>query len=151
MPSSTHDGLARVLLVEDNLGDVLLMQEALADAGVNCQLEVLSDGAAALASLQRQIEDRAGEFPALILLDLNLPKVDGHEVLRVLKSHPTLRRIPVLILTSSQAQRDIALSYELHANAHLCKPAGISGYIALAGMIESFWLKSVLRCSPSLA
>ena len=150
MPHRTRHGIATILLVEDNPGDVLLMQEAMEDAGTVCRLEVLSDGIAAVAALRQQAESRAPDLPALILLDLNLPKLDGHGVLRVLKAHPTLRRIPVLILTSSQAERDIALSYELHANAHLCKPADIGGYIALARMIESFWLKTVLRCSPSL-
>ena len=151
MSHRTRNGIATILLVEDNPGDVLLLQEAFEDACVECRIDVLSDGAAAVASLRQQAENRTPNLPALILLDLNLPKLDGHEVLRVLKAHPTLHRIPALMLTSSQAARDIALSYELHANAHLCKPADIGGYIELARMIESLWLKTVLRCGPSLA
>jgi CheY-like chemotaxis protein len=132
-----------ILLVEDNPGDVRLTQEALHDAKVRNTLHVVSNGMEALAFL-RQTGKYVGELrPDLILLDLNLPQMGGGEVLDEIKKDENLRRIPVVVLTTSQAEQDIVKSYNLHANAYVVKPVDLEQFIIVVKSIESFWLEIV--------
>ena len=133
-----------VLLVEDSPGDVRLTQEALKDAKVHINLHVASDGAKAMAFLMREGEYAKAPRPDLILLDLNLPKKDGREVLEDIKEHPTLKTIPVVVLTTSSSEADILRSYQLHANCYITKPVGLEGFLTVVKSIDSFWL-SVVR------
>ena len=136
-----------ILLVEDNPGDVRLTQEALRDAKVRNTLHVVSNGVEALAFL-RQIGQYAGALhPDLILLDLNLPQMSGNEVLEHIKQDEELRRIPVVVLTTSQAEQDIVKSYNLHANAYVVKPVDLEQFIIVVKSIESFWLE-IVRLPP---
>ncbi len=129
-----------ILLVEDSPADVDLTREALDDAKVRNTLHVVSDGVAALEFLQRQGQYADVPRPDLILLDLNLPKKDGREVLAEIKDDPTLRRIPVVVLTTSEAEQDIIRSYDLHANCYITKPVDLEQFIAVIKSIETFWL-----------
>jgi chemotaxis family two-component system response regulator Rcp1 len=133
----------RVLLVEDNPGDVRLTQEAFRDATRSIHLDVVSDGVEALAFLRRQ--DRYGKVarPDVILLDLNVPKLDGREVLAQIKSDMSLKTIPTIILTSSDREADILRSYELQANCYLNKPVELDAFEALVKSINDFWLTKV--------
>jgi CheY-like chemotaxis protein len=132
-----------VLLVEDNPGDVRLTIEALRDAKVKNQLTVASDGIEALALLRGTTSaKRAGPFD-LIVLDLNLPKKNGREVLAELKSDSKLKHIPVVILTTSEAERDICESYALHANCYVTKPLDFEQFMQVVQSIEHFWLSVV--------
>lgn len=130
-----------ILLVEDNLGDVRLTQEALREARTPLRLHVVRDGVEALAFLRREEGYRDAPRPGLVLLDLNLPRKDGREVLTELKSDESLASIPVVVLTSSQAESDIERSYRLHANCYVAKPADFEQYLSAMRMIEEFWLK----------
>lgn len=130
---------AEVLLVEDNPGDVVLTKEAFAAAGTGNNIHVAKDGEEALAFLRREGGFADAVRPDVILLDLNLPKKDGREVLEGIKADENLRRLPVVILTSSKAERDVAIAYDLHANAYIVKPGDLSGFIDLAKAIEDFW------------
>jgi CheY-like chemotaxis protein len=132
-----------ILLVEDNPGDARLMQEALAEARVRNRLHVVADGVEALAYLRRQHPFASAIRPDLILLDLNLPGKDGRDVLAEIKRDQDLRRIPVVILTSSQAAADIARAYDLHANAYVTKPLDVEQFITVVKSIEDFWLTIV--------
>jgi CheY-like chemotaxis protein len=132
-----------ILLVEDNPGDARLMQEALAEARVRNRLHVVADGVEALAYLRRQDPFPSAVRPDLILLDLNLPGKDGRDVLAEIKRDQDLRRIPVVILTSSQAAADIARAYDLHANAYVTKPLDVEQFITVVKSIEDFWLTIV--------
>lgn len=132
-----------LLLVEDNLGDVGLVREALKTCQATVELTVARDGQEALALLER--EDRR---PDLILLDLNLPRMDGREFLARVKSHPELRRIPVIVLTSSNAPKDILQAYELHANCYLVKPPDLAGIEQVVARFSEFWLKVVKLPGP---
>ncbi len=118
-----------VLLVEDSPGDVRLTREAFKDAKVHINLHVASDGAEAMAFLKREGEHANAPRPDLILLDLNLPKKDGREVLAEIKESPTLKSIPVVILTTSASEADILRSYQLHANCYITKPVGLDGFL----------------------
>ena len=131
-----------VLLVEDNPGDVRLLEEAFRELGAEIQLEVAKDGAEALDSLFRDPKMKFENQPDLILLDLNLPKVGGHEVLKRIKSDPSTCRIPVIVLTSSRADSDIRRAYESHCNAYLRKPSTLDGLISAAQQIKSFWMET---------
>jgi CheY-like chemotaxis protein len=132
-----------ILLVEDNPGDVRLTIEALRDAKVSNHLTVARDGVEALAMVRgTPPHTGAGHFD-LILLDLNLPKKNGREVLADLKSDPKLKRIPVVILTTSQAEDDILKSYDLHANCYITKPLGLDPFMRVVRSIEDFWLSVV--------
>lgn len=133
----------RILLVEDSPGDVNLTREALAGARVANELAVVSDGEAALRYLRRQ-----GEFPDapsadLVLLDLNLPKKDGREVLHEIKSDPALKRLPVVVLTTSAEEVDVLRAYELHANAYVTKPVAFGEFLHALQQLEGFWLQVV--------
>ena len=128
-----------VLLVEDNPGDVRLITEALNDAKLHVHITVVPDGVEALALLRRQGNYTTAALPDLILLDLNLPRMNGHEVLARIKEDEGLRRIPVVIVTSSRADRDIATSYDLHANCFVTKPVDLEQFFDVVQAIREFW------------
>lgn len=132
-----------ILLVEDNPGDVRLTREALRDAKVRNNLSVASDGAEAMAMLRREGKHTQAARPDLILLDLNLPKMSGREVLEAIKNDDGLKHIPVVILTTSQAEQDILTSYRLRANAFVTKPVDLEQFLRVVGSIEQFWLEIV--------
>jgi CheY-like chemotaxis protein len=132
-----------ILLVEDNPGDARLMKEALAEAKIRNRLHLVADGVEALAYLRRQDPFAGAGRPDLILLDLNLPGKDGREVLAEIKGDQDLRRIPVVILTTSRAESDIARAYDLHADAYVTKPLDIEQFITVVKSIEEFWLTIV--------
>jgi two-component system, chemotaxis family, response regulator Rcp1 len=132
-----------VLLVEDSPGDVRLTQEAFKDAKVHINLHVAPDGTKAMAFLKCEGEHANAPRPDLILLDLNLPKKDGREVLEEIKGNPTLKTIPVVILTTSSSEADILRSYQLHANCYITKPVGLEGFLTVVRSIDSFWLSVV--------
>jgi CheY-like chemotaxis protein len=133
----------RILLVEDNPGDARLTIEALREAKVRNELEHVIDGEQALALLRRQGRFSDSARPDLILLDLNLPKMDGRAVLEEIKNDQDLRRIPVVILTTSQAEKDVLMSYNLHANCFITKPVDLDEFMEVVRRIESFWLTVV--------
>lgn len=137
-----------ILLVEDNPGDVRLTREALRDAKLLIRLKVVGDGVEALASLRQEHEHAAAPRPDLILLDLNLPKKDGRQVLEEIKQDPGLRCIPVVILTTSQAEQDIAKSYDLHANCYISKPLDLDQFMRVVRSIEDFWL-TIVKLPPN--
>ena len=132
-----------VLLVEDDPGDVLLTKEAFADNKVRNNLNIVSDGEEATAYLRRQGEHADAARPDLILLDLNLPRKDGREVLRDIKADPDLRSIPVVVLTTSEADEDILNSYDLHANAYVTKPVDFDSFIRIVRQIDDFFVTVV--------
>jgi chemotaxis family two-component system response regulator Rcp1 len=132
-----------VLLVEDSPGDVRLTREAFKDAKVHINLHVALDGTEAMAYLRNEGEHANVPRPDLILLDLNLPKKDGREVLKEIKESPTLKSIPVVILTTSESEADILRSYQLHANCYITKPVGLDGFLKVVNSIDSFWLSVV--------
>ena len=129
-----------ILIVEDNPGDVELAREALSDASIRKNLTVAEDGEQGLSLLRREGSYRNAQRPDLILLDLNLPTINGREVLAEIKSDPDLRRIPVVILTSSEDDRDVVESYNLHANAYVVKPVDLDRYMQVIKAVEGFWL-----------
>lgn len=133
-----------ILLVEDNPGDVRLTVEALKEGKVLNRLSVVQNGVEALAFLRREGQYANAPRPHLILLDLNLPKKDGREVLAEIKTDDHLKRIPVVILTTSQAERDVLKSYSLHANCYITKPVDLDQFIAVVKSIEEFWLGIVM-------
>ena len=132
-----------MLLVEDNPGDARLAMEALKDAKVNNNLNWVKDGVEAMTFLRRQDEYTDAPRPDVILLDLNLPKKDGREVLADIKGDDDLRRIPVVILTVSSAEEDIMKTYNLHANCYIQKPLDLGQFIEVVKSIQSFWLSIV--------
>jgi CheY-like chemotaxis protein len=136
-----------ILLVEDNPGDVRLTIEALKEGKVRNNLAVAKDGVEALAFLRRQGSYTDANRPDLILLDLNLPRKDGREVLAEIKEDPALRRIPVVVLTTSKAEEDIVRTYDLHANCYITKPVDLEQFISVVRSIDDFWL-SVVRLPP---
>ena len=129
-----------ILLVEDNPGDVRLAAEALAEANVLNHLSVAEDGVEALAFLHREGRYATAPHPDLILLDLNLPRKDGREVLLEVKYDPDLRRIPVIVLTTSQADEDVLNSYDAHANLYISKPKDFDQFMDAVKLIEGFWM-----------
>ena len=138
-------GTADVLLVEDDPGDVLLTTDALEDCHLGLSLHVVGDGEDAMRFLRRNGEFEAMPRPALVLLDLNLPRRGGLEVLADLKADPDLRSIPVVVLTTSQAEADIMRSYELHANAYVIKPFDAAQFADAIRHIDDFFLTLVTR------
>jgi CheY-like chemotaxis protein len=132
-----------ILLVEDNPGDVRLTREALKEAKVRNQLHVATDGVEALAFLRREGAYKEAVRPSLVLLDLNLPRKNGREVLAEMKEDPDLRRIPVVILTTSQAEQDIVKAYDLHVNCYINKPVDLDQFLQVVKSIEDFWLTLV--------
>jgi CheY-like chemotaxis protein len=133
-----------VLLVEDDPGDVLMTREAFEDNKVANNLFVVNDGVLAMEFLRKQGAHAGSPTPDLILLDLNLPRMDGREVLAALKEDPELRRIPVVVLTTSEAEEDVLRSYSLHANAYVTKPVDFERFIQVVRQIDDFFV-SVVR------
>ncbi len=144
MTARHRPGPARILLVEDNPGDVRLTKESFEHGPIENDLHVVTDGAAALEFLHRRGEYTDAPRPDLVLLDLNLPRITGDEVLEELKADPELRSIPVVVLTSSKAEEDVARSYDHHANAYLTKPVDPDEFIDTVRVFEEFWF-SVVR------
>ena len=140
--SDVHE-LVQILLVEDNPGDVRLTREALKEAKFRNTVQVVGDGVEALAYLHQQGQYSGAVRPHLIMLDLNLPRMDGREVLAAIKKDADLRRIPVVVLSSSEAESDIARAYELHANAYVTKPVDIDHFLQVVKAIEEFWVEIV--------
>ncbi|MEU7825547.1 response regulator [Catellatospora sp. NPDC049133] len=133
-----------VLLVEDDPGDVLMTREAFEEYKMRNTLHVVSDGVEALAYLRKEGEFAEANTPDLVLLDLNLPRRDGREVLREIKNDPELCRVPVVVLTTSQAEEDVLRSYQLHANAYVAKPVDFERFISVVKQIDDFFV-SVVR------
>jgi CheY-like chemotaxis protein len=140
-PESLHE--FDVLLVEDDAGDVLMTQEAFEHHKLRNQLHVVSDGVEALTFLRREGEYADAPRPGLILLDLNLPRKDGREVLEEVKNDESLRSIPIVVLTTSQAEEDILRSYNLHANAYVAKPVDFERFIDVIRQIDDFFVSVV--------
>jgi len=138
----------QMLLVEDNLGDIRLTKETLRDAKVMVNLHVVGDGVEAMAFLRKESKHANAPRPDLVLLDLNLPKKDGREVLAEMKQDPDLKRIPVVILTISNAEEDILKSYNLHANAYVTKPLNLEQFAKIVRAIEDFWF-TVVKLPPN--
>lgn len=136
-----------ILLVEDNPGDVRLTIEALKEGKIRNNLHVADDGVEALAFLRREGRYANAVPPDLILLDLNLPRKDGREVLEEIKADEVLRRIPVVILTTSQAEEDILRTYDLHANCYITKPVDLEQFIKVVRAVQDFWL-TVVKLPP---
>ena len=132
-----------VLLVEDSPGDVRLTREALREANASLQLHVATDGVEAMSFLRREGTHANARRPDLILLDLNLPKMDGREVLAHIKADDVLRTIPTIVLTTSEAEADVVKSYQLRANCYLSKPVQLDAFESLVKSINDFWLTKV--------
>jgi chemotaxis family two-component system response regulator Rcp1 len=137
-----------ILLVEDNLGDADLARDALENSKIHNTLSVVGDGEEAMAFLHRTGKYSAAPRPDLILLDLNLPKKDGREVLAEIKSDDDLKRIPVVILTTSKEEEDIIKTYNLHANCYITKPIDLNQFIKVVRAIEDFWL-TIVKLPPN--
>lgn len=136
-----------ILLVEDNPGDVRLTQEALRDSKLHNRLSVVEDGVEALAFLRREGHYIDSPRPDIILLDLNLPRKSGREVLEEIKQDEVLKRIPVVVLTTSEDERDVMASYNLHANCYITKPVDLSQFITIVRNIKEFWF-TIVRLPP---
>lgn len=132
-----------ILLVDDNEGDILLTREALEEARIVNRISVAYDGMEAIRFLKKAPPFSDGETPDLILLDINLPKMDGKEVLSIIKSDPELRRIPVIMLTTSSSEKDILVSYDNHANCYITKPVDLERFMEVVRTIEDFWISIV--------
>ena len=132
-----------ILLIEDNPEDIRLIQDTLKNGKVLNHMQVVKDGVEAMVFLKGKEPHANRQRPDLILLDLNIPKKDGREVLQDIKQDPDLRRIPVVILTISMDQQDVFKSYELHANAYITKPMDLDGFLQVVKMLEGFWLSIV--------
>jgi CheY-like chemotaxis protein len=149
MPRDDEPGRAvTLLLVEDNEGDVRLTREALKEGKVTNALLVARDGVEALALLRREGKYEGAPRPDLILLDLNLPRMDGKQVLAALKADPDLKRIPVVVLTTSTAEEDILRTYNLHANCYVTRPVDFEKFVSVVRTIDAFWL-TVVRLLPT--
>jgi len=132
-----------ILLVEDNEGDILLTTEALQEGRVLNKISVCRDGKQAIDFLSKTGEYANAEQPGIILLDINLPKKNGHEVLQFIKSNDKLKHIPVIMLTTSSAERDISLAYNYHANCYITKPVDVGDFMEAVMKIEDFWINIV--------
>jgi two-component system response regulator len=144
----TKAELIEVLLVEDDEGDVVMTREALDEGKVLNRLHVVGDGVEAIEFLRREGQYTDAPRPDLILLDLNLPRRDGRQVLAEVKEDPELRRIPIVVLTTSEAEEDILRSYDLHANAYVTKPVDFDRFVAVIQQIDEFFI-SVVRLPMS--
>jgi two-component system, chemotaxis family, response regulator Rcp1 len=136
-----------ILLVEDSPGDIRLTQEVLKEGKVYNHLNVVQDGVQAMAFLHKEPPYEDTPLPDLILLDLNLPRRNGQEVLELIKADEKLRRIPVVVLTTSRAEEDIIRAYDLHANCYIAKPIDLDHFIQVIKSIEEFWL-TIVRLPP---
>ncbi len=134
---------AEILLVEDNPGDIRLLQEAFKEGGLSCRLHIVRDGEQAMAFLNREGRYAKSPRPTLVLLDLNLPRKDGREVLAEIKSEKRLRSIPVVVFSTSTSPEDIDGAYQLQANCYLVKPGDLESLIDLSKLLECFWLRAV--------
>ena len=143
MSNKKRANLVKILLVEDNPGDVRLTQEALKEGRVANEMYVAGDGVDAMAFLHREGKYADAPHPGLILLDLNLPRKDGREVLAEIKADKNLRRIPVVILTTSKAEEDILKTYNLNANCYITKPVNLDQFVVVVQSIEDFWFTIV--------
>ena len=143
------DSSIEVLLVEDNPGDVELTRIAFREARVPNPLRVVTDGVQAMAYLRQECPFEQATRPGLILLDLNLPRMDGRDVLQTVKSDPELRRIPVCIMSSSHQDCDVSKSYDLHANSYISKPVTIAALIETVAQLRDYWLRMVLLPSAT--
>ena len=143
-----HDPI-EILLIEDNPADIRLTQEAFREARLHNTVHVVQDGVSAMAFIRQAAPYQQAPRPDLILLDLNLPKKDGREVLREIKADPITRLIPVVVLTTSDDEEDVLRSYDLHANAYLVKPIDVLRFIKMIQSLESFWL-SVVKLPPKV-
>jgi chemotaxis family two-component system response regulator Rcp1 len=148
MPRAADGKPIEILLVEDNPGDVRLTCEALREAKVANQLHVVEDGVEAMSFLRRESRYAGVPRPDLILLDLNLPRKDGREVLAEIKQDADLKRIPVVVLTSSAAEQDVLQAYSLHANCYITKPVDLDQFLRIVRSIEDFWLV-VVKLPPA--
>ena len=147
MSTPEHVEMIDVLLVEDDPADVLLIEEAFADNKVRNRLHVVSDGVEALQFLRREGQYADAPQPDLVLLDLNLPRMDGREVLAAVKADERLRQIPVVVLTTSKAEEDVLRSYKLHANAYVTKPVDFDRFIEVVRQIDEFFV-TVVKLPP---
>ncbi len=138
-----------ILLIEDNPADAELTREKMKSAKIVNEVHVVPDGVAAIQFLRRQGEFKDAPRPDLVLLDLNLPGKDGRDVLQEIKTDSELKLIPVVVLTSSEAEEDVVRSYQLHANAYVRKPVDLIGYKTIVNAIDSFWL-GIVRLPPHL-
>ena len=145
---STENRTMQVLLVEDNPGDIRLTREAFNEGKLKTNLSVAQDGVEAMAFLRREGKYADAPRPDIIILDLNLPRKDGREVLSELKQDPKLRRIPVVVFTSSKAEQDILRAYDLYANCYITKPVDLEQYLFLVNNVEDFWLM-VVKLPPA--
>jgi CheY-like chemotaxis protein len=132
-----------ILLVEDNEGDILLTKEALEDAKLLISLTVARDGREAVDFLVKQIDHAESKMPDLILLDINLPRKNGHEVLKYAKENENLKHIPVIMLTTSSSEKDINLSYTNYVNCYITKPVDVNNFLEVVSAIENFWVSIV--------
>ncbi len=148
MINKMHGDIVKILLIEDNPGDVRLTTEALKEGKIHVEMDVVQDGVEALAYLRQKGKYAKAPRPDLILLDLNLPKKDGREVLAEIKADEDLKRIPVVILTISKDEEDIMKSYNLHANCYITKPVDLKQFIKVVQSIEDFWL-TVVKLPPN--
>ncbi len=139
--NSTESKTVEILLVEDNVGDVILTKEAFRHSHFKYNLRVAKDGDEALKRLYREGDFNNHPIPDLILLDLSLPKIDGHEVLKIIKSNLELKHIPVIIFSGSEAESDMTSSYDLHANSYVVKPEKFDDFKEIVSTIENYWLK----------
>lgn len=135
--------LVHVLLVEDNDGDILLIKEAFEDAKIHINISVVKDGKEAMDFLNKENKYTTVETPDLLLLDINLPKKNGHEVLQYIKGNENLRQIPVVILTTSSADKDINKSYSNYVNCYITKPVDVNDFLSIVSTIENFWISVV--------
>lgn len=143
--STTHE--IEILLVEDNPGDIVLTQEALREGKIRNRLSIAKDGVEAMAFLRREGEFADAPRPDLILLDLNMPRKNGSEVLREVKSDPELKTIPVVILTTSDAEQDVLKAYQFNANCYITKPVEFDRFVKVVQTIDEFWL-SIVQLPP---
>lgn len=143
MRANTTARSIEILLVEDNPGDIILTKEAFAEAKIKNNIHIAKDGEEALAYLNNHQGFENAVKPDLILLDLNLPKIDGREVLDNIKSDEHLCHIPVVVLTSSESEQDILETYELHANSYVVKPINLDQFVSVINAIENFWFTVV--------
>lgn len=147
MTSARHPKRIEILLVEDNPADIRLTTEVLKDAKLCNDLQIARDGIEALQYLHREGKFAGKPRPDLVLLDLNLPRLDGRDVLRKIKEDDDLKRIPVVILTTSDAEQDILNSYDLHANCYITKPVDLEQFSKVVHCIEDFWF-SIVKLPP---
>jgi len=147
MNNSRTSAPIEILLVEDNPGDVRLAKEALKEGKVSNNVHVVEDGESAMEFLRKQNKYQNAPRPDLVLLDLNLPKKDGREVLAEIKADPDLKRIPVVMLTISKAEEDIVRAYDLHVNCYITKPIDLDQFIKVVRTVEDFWL-TIVKLPP---